>query len=352
MNGSAGWAIDLQNTINQNNTPSLGNGLQPYNEVKDTLQKKYPGAFLAGDLTGMVASGYFYGPGSKTADALEAASRKMAPEVVESIAGQKFGKQILRGASVAERATADEAAVKETHALAENNATNSPLLAALDDVIARNPGLARQAAGSYTHGTIAADDAYQAYLRMLDEAEQANKAGMTARDFAKSKGIQSTLTDQQAAFLDRSRIKMLSEDAGKTIKFSEAPYDDAIEMAKDYAKKAPIDIPDTATMKPRTMNNGYEQITYAWRENEYKYVVRWHSRTPGAPIEQGNTWVITRKIPGSGGQKPRSFYKIGNTGTDADWVKGKDWFDAINARKAGTATPHQLEILDAGHWKE
>ena len=98
-NGSAGWAIDLQNTINQNNTPSLGNGLQPYNEVKDTLQKKYPGAFLAGDLTGMVASGYFYGTGSKTADALEAASRKMAPEVVESIAGQKFGKQILRGAS-------------------------------------------------------------------------------------------------------------------------------------------------------------------------------------------------------------------------------------------------------------
>ncbi len=137
MNGSAGWAIDLQNTINQNNTPSLGNGLHPYNEVKDALQKKYPGAFLAGDLTGMVASGYLYGPGSKTADALEAASRKMAPEVVESIAGQKFGKQILRGAPVAERTAADEAAVKAAHALVENNATNSPLPAALDESMAR-----------------------------------------------------------------------------------------------------------------------------------------------------------------------------------------------------------------------
>ncbi len=62
---------------------------------------------------------------------------------------------------------------------------------------------------------LGADDTYQAFLRMLDEVEQANKAGVTARDFAKSKGIQSTLTDQQAAFLDRNRIKMLSEDADK-----------------------------------------------------------------------------------------------------------------------------------------
>ncbi len=62
---------------------------------------------------------------------------------------------------------------------------------------------------------LGADDTYQAFLRMLDEVEQANKAGMTARDFVKSKGIQSTWTDQQAAFLDRNRIKMLSEDAGK-----------------------------------------------------------------------------------------------------------------------------------------
>ncbi len=91
------------------------------------------------------------------------------------------------------------------------------------------------------------------------------------------------------------------------------------------------------------MADGYEQIRYTWKDDTFKYEVRWHSKTSGAPSGQGNTWVITKEIPGSGGQKPQSFYKIGNTGTDADWIKGKDWFDAIAARKAGTATPEQYK---------
>nr|WP_241970776.1 DUF4280 domain-containing protein [Brevibacillus sp. Leaf182] len=134
----------------------------------------------------------------------------------------------------------------------------------------------------------------------------------------------------------------------KNTKFSEMGEEQQLNIAKEYRKNAPIEIPENANMKAKSMNDGYEQITYKWNDGTYKYEVRWHTRTSGAPVEQGNTWVIQRTIPGSGGQKPKSFYKIGEN----EWVEGYKWYEAIAARKAGTATPEQVRILDQGHWKE
>ena len=34
------------------------------------------------------------------------------------------------------------------------------------------------------------------------------------------------------------------------------------------------------------------------------------------------------------------------------FLAGWKWHDAIKARKEGTATKEQIEILDRGHWKE
>ena len=135
------------------------------------------------------------------------------------------------------------------------------------------------------------------------------------------------------------------------VKFSEVTPDVAMKIAQDFQTRAPIEIPDVATVKASS-KVGYEQITYKWNDGTYKYEVRWHTRTADAPLDQGNTWVIERTIPGNGGQKPQSFFKIGNTGTEADWVTGKEWYEAIAARKAGVATLEQVKILDLGHWKE
>ncbi|TQK62413.1 uncharacterized protein DUF4280 [Brevibacillus sp. AG162] len=137
-------------------------------------------------------------------------------------------------------------------------------------------------------------------------------------------------------------------DINKNTKFSEMGEEQQLNIAKEYRKNAPIEIPENANMKAKSMNDGYEQITYKWNDGTYKYEVRWHTRTSGAPVDQGNTWVIQRTIPGSGGQKPKSFYKIGEN----EWVEGYKWYEAIAARKAGTATPEQVRILDQGHWKE
>ncbi|WP_179946615.1 transposase, partial [Listeria sp. ILCC797] len=119
-------------------------------------------------------------------------------------------------------------------------------------------------------------------------------------------------------------------------------------MANQYKQTAPVGIPDSAKINAKTMNAGYEQLTYKWNDGQFKYEVRWHTRTPGAPVEQGNTWVVQRTVPGNGGNKPQTFFKVG----DNEWVEGYRWYDAINARKAGNATPEQIKILDKGHWKE
>lgn len=86
--------------------------------------------------------------------------------------------------------------------------------------------------------------------------------------------------------------------------------DEQLAIAKQYSRRAPIEVPENAHMKAKSMAGGYEQITYKWNDGTYKYEVRWHTRTSGAPADQGNTWVIQRTIPGSGGNKPQFFFRL------------------------------------------
>ena len=68
-------------------------------------------------------------------------------------------------------------------------------------------------AGYNTGG--AGESAYNTYLKMLDDLEQASKSGMSAREFAISKGVPSSLTDEDAALLDKYNVRMSAEGAGK-----------------------------------------------------------------------------------------------------------------------------------------
>ena len=134
----------------------------------------------------------------------------------------------------------------------------------------------------------------------------------------------------------------------RSFKFSEMTESDIDKIAEGYRKKAPIKIPDDAKYKAKSMADGYEQISYKWSDGIYKYEIRWHTRTSSAPEGQGNTWVIQRIIPGNGGTKPSTQFLIGKN----EWIEGWKWYDAINARKNGTATHEQIELLNKGHWKE
>ena len=159
--------------------------------------------------------------------------------------------------------------------------------------------------------------------------------GLGTRVVAGTGGLEGELSTQN-----------VTKGAGKTFKFSEMTPDEAMKIAQEYKTKAPIEIPESATIKPAS-KVGYEQISYNWRDATYKYQVRWHTRTPGAPANQGNTWVIERKTPGSGGVRPKTEILSGN-----QWVSRKQWQNAIDAYQNGTATLQQLQMLEKGHWKE
>ena len=186
---------------------------------------------------------------------------------------------------------------------------------------------------------------YNAYLEMLDELDAARKSGMTAREYAMSKGVPSSLSDEDAAIWDEMELRM--EDAGGDVgKFAEMTPDEAMKIAQEYRTRAPIEIPESATITPAS-KAGYEQISYNWRDGTFKYEVRWHTRTPGAPTNQGNTWVVERITPGSGGIPPKSEILSGG-----QWISRYEWQKAIKAYQKGTATQRQLQILEQGHWKE
>lgn len=120
-------------------------------------------------------------------------------------------------------------------------------------------------------------------------------------------------------------------------------------------KSSPLKVPKNAEIKEE-QKNGYEQVKYNWQRGEYKYQSRWHTRTPGAPPEQGDSWVVERRKPGIGhGQNARPaerYVLVGkNKNGNYKWVDKRKWDAAIRARKNGTATQEQKEMLDNGHWK-
>lgn len=126
-------------------------------------------------------------------------------------------------------------------------------------------------------------------------------------------------------------------------------------LRNELSKSSPLKIPESAQITDQR-KNGYDQVKYNWERGEYKYQSRWHTRTPGAPQNQSNTWVVEKRKPGIGsGPDARSaehFVLIGKSKNGSyKWVDKKKWDAAIRARKNGSATKEQKEMLDNGQWK-
>ncbi|WP_276709150.1 hypothetical protein [Eubacterium ruminantium] len=127
-------------------------------------------------------------------------------------------------------------------------------------------------------------------------------------------------------------------------------------LTKELPKGSPIKIPSNSNINEQE-KQGYKQVKYTWQRGEYKYVSRWHTRTPGAPIDQTDTWVVERIKPGIGhGPNPRPRQHeilVGKTPSGKNkWVPKSVWDAAVRARKNGTETNEQKEMLDNGHWKD
>ena len=144
----------------------------------------------------------------------------------------------------------------------------------------------------------------------------------------------------------RVNINLMNGSGGSRIKRGSSTLNDWVDKISDLSKQAPIEIPSSATVKIQA-KNGYDQISFKWTENGKNYEVRWHTKTPGAPEGQGNTWVVSRVTPGTPtGQVRTEHILVGDT-----WVSRYQWQEAINANKNGTATLEQLQLLKDGHWQ-
>ncbi len=120
-------------------------------------------------------------------------------------------------------------------------------------------------------------------------------------------------------------------------------------------QSAPMSIPNNATIKTE-QKTGYEQVKYTWKSGDFEYISRWHTRTPNAPTDQTESWVVERIRhgvgAGSGARRKTHDILVGKTESgNYKWVSMSEWRKAIYARKNGTATQQQKEMLDNGHWK-
>ena len=107
-------------------------------------------------------------------------------------------------------------------------------------------------------------------------------------------------------------------------------------------ESSPIKIPQNAKIKEEP-KDGYDQVKYTWEHEPYQYESRWHTRTPNAPIEQGDSWVVKRTIPGIGSgpnaRKRKSEILVGKSDSGQNiWVDSKVWNAAVRARRDGTYT--------------
>lgn len=173
------------------------------------------------------------------------------------------------------------------------------------------------------------------------------------QEFEKGNGESAELIADAADYLDRNPDSgIMEEDGSEKQPSKEIPSIEYLEKnVGEIAKRSPIEIPENVTYNIQE-KNGYNQIKYTWESDGYKYTSRWHTRTPGAPKEQGVSWVVERRIPGIGyGENSRNARKEVLIGENK-WILWDDWYAAIKAQQNGVATTQQKEWLDNGHWKD
>ena len=169
-------------------------------------------------------------------------------------------------------------------------------------------------------------------VKIVDKADDVTDAVKIADDVYSARKVDGTIK----AFLDAS----------------DDPISELTKMSDSIAKTSPIEIPEGATIKPKTASKGYYHMEYNWvADDGYEYVTRWHTRNPTAPLEQRDVWIIERKIKGIGaGPNHRQGLhqvRVGNS----KWITLDEWRDAAKANQLGFATELQKEWLKNGHWK-
>lgn len=124
---------------------------------------------------------------------------------------------------------------------------------------------------------------------------------------------------------------------------------------KEKASKSPISIPNSSVYKVQK-KNGYKQITFKFEKGGVKYESRWHEKTPNSPNYMKNSWQVTKTIKGKGYgnnvKKKEVWHMIKNNNGKIKWISNSQYQEAIRAKKNGTLTDKQREVLNSAHWRD
>lgn len=141
-------------------------------------------------------------------------------------------------------------------------------------------------------------------IREADDVVYGAKAVATAHDAAKTRLILSEVSEYADDVAERANLYARGVENGESLAKIFNNADNALEeMAKhaEYiSKTSPVKIPDNAEVVFDVKKNGYYQMEYRYHNSDdgYFYHSRWHTKTPGAPDHQGDSWVIERRIKG------------------------------------------------------
>lgn len=83
----------------------------------------------------------------------------------------------------------------------------------------------------------------------------------------------------------------------------------------------PWPIPATAIMTHEN-KHGYRQVKYTWTAKGWRYVARWHEKTPLATLIDYPSWRLERIRPGKG-FGPDAAPKIEQTRVDHRWLPSR-----------------------------
>lgn len=184
--------------------------------------------------------------------------------------------------------------------------------------------------------------AYSAGLIIISEPQKIIENINAAFNYQYNLGTNYSDPEMSQAYADVMTFYI----TGKVLEGVNSAFKGTIKTPAQIANSSPIKIPSSANIVEQT-KTGYNQIKYTWSDGTYKFEARWHTRTPGAPAGQGDTWVVTRTTPGNAtGQQKVQHIMTGEN----QWTPMKQWQDAVTARQNGTATLQQQQLLDSGHW--
>ena len=146
-----------------------------------------------------------------------------------------------------------------------------------------------------------------------------------------------------------SKKKVVKTSGSDTMKRGNKNSKKLSKQDRKLADKCPFMIPDHATAKDNNKPT-YKQKIFTWTEKDKKtgreteYQVRWHERTPNAPKENGETWVVTREDK----TRKQIDFLLMRDGKE-QWISEKKWREAMRERQKGSNTGQS--ILDTGHIK-